>query len=204
MLRTRLNASLLLLPLLLHGCGMDDADSGKPPVANPQHTAPHSAGQTLSSYAITAGAAGPVQLGMPSSEILAAMPDAKAGVEQDGDGIEWMTLSMNNEALMNVMLERNTHTASLIRVLSPRFSTEKGVKVGENLQSVGEKLGGLKEIQWTEIESREFATFTKAPPTIVFQVIGADGTAGVYANGETTTAIASPSATIHSIWLMEE
>ncbi|MEZ5451681.1 MAG: hypothetical protein R3E93_02505 [Thiothrix sp.] len=198
MLRTGLCVGILLLPLWLMGCGDRDGSANKqPPLA--EQAAP-----ALSNYTITSGSAGPVQLGMPSPEILAAMPGVTAGVELDGEGIEWMTLRLNGETLMNVMLDKNTRAASLIRVLSPRFTTEEGVKVGENLQSAGEKLGGLTEIQWTEIESREFATFANAPASMVFQVIGGDGTAGVYSNSETTTTIASASATIHSIWLMAE
>jgi hypothetical protein len=203
MLRTNLSTSILLLPLLLNGCGPDDVATAPRP-ASQQQTGAQPSGQVQGSYTITAEAAGPIQLGMPSTDITAALPGATAGIEQDGEGIEWMTLSMNGESLMNIMLDRSTHTANLIRVLSPRFVTAQGVKVGENLQSVGEKLGGLKEIQWTEIESREFATFANAPATMVFQVIGTDGTAGVYPNGETITTIAASSATIHSIWLMED
>ncbi|MEB4591101.1 hypothetical protein VSS37_08940 [Candidatus Thiothrix sp. Deng01] len=199
MLRTRLGIGIVVLPLLLSGCG-EDANSNKSSPLAEQSAAP-----ALNSYTITAGSAGPVQLGMPSSEILAAMPGVAAGVELDGEGIEWMTLTLNGETLMNVMLDKNTHAASLIRVLSPRFVTEQNVRVGENLQSAGEKLGGLTEIQWTEVESREFATFTNAPASMVFQVISNDGTtAGVYNKGETSTTIASASATIHSIWLMTE
>jgi hypothetical protein len=199
MRRTGLSVGILVVPLLLNGCGTDDLETGKQPPATEQQ-----AGQLLNNYTITAGSAGPVQLGMPSAEILAALPGVTAGVELDGEGIEWMSLRMNGETLMNVMLDKNTHTASLIRVLSPRFTTEQHVKVGENLQSAGEKLGGLTEIQWTELESREFATFANAPATMVFQVIGNEGTAGVYSNGETITTIASASATIHSIWLMQD
>lgn len=198
MLRTGLGISVLVVPLLLNGCGGDTAGPGKQPPPAEQ-----SAGQ-LSNYTITTGSAGPIQLGMPSAEILAALPGVTAGVELDGEGIEWMTLSMNNETLMNVMLDKNTHTASLIRVLSPRFATAEGVRVGENLQSAGDKLGGLTEIQWTEVESREFATFANMPTTMVFQVISNEGTAGVYSNGETITTIASASAAIHSIWLMQD
>lgn len=199
MLRTGLGISMLIVPLLLNGCGGDTVDPGKQPPPAEQ-----SASQLLSNYTITTGSAGPVQLGMPSAEILAALPGVTAGVELDGEGIEWMTLSMNNETLMNVMLDKNTHTASLIRVLSPRFATAEGVRVGENLQSAGDKLGGLTEIQWTEVESREFATFANVPASMVFQVISNEGTAGVYSNGETITTLASASAAIHSIWLMQD
>jgi len=202
MLRTRLSTGLLLVPLLLNGCGADNAEpqtNAKQPQSNT------SVAETLlDHYPVTDTSAGAIHLGMLSTDIPGAMPGVNAAVEQDGDGIEWMTLKMNGEALMNIMLDRSTHTANLIRILSPRFVTEQGVKVGENLQSVGEKLGGLKEIQWTEIESREFATFNNAPVTMVFQVIANTGTAGVYPSGDTLTNVAASSATIHSIWLMED
>lgn len=202
MRRKQLSASLLLLPLLLTGCGQDSVAPQQP--SQQQQTTASPSGEVVDTYPITDTSAGAIQLGMLSTDIPAAMPGATATLEQDGEGIEWMTLSMNGENLMNIMLDRSTHTANLIRILSPRFVTAQGIKVGENLQSVGEKLGGLKEIQWTEIESREFATFTHAPITMVFQVIGNNGTAGVYPNGETITTIAASSATIHSIWLMED
>jgi hypothetical protein len=198
MLPIRLSTSLLLLPLLLHGCGADDV--GAPAAPSQQH----SKAQNASTYLITEKAAGAVQLGMSSADILSVLPGITATSEKDGEGIEWMTVSQNGEKLMNIMLDRSDHTANLIRVISPRFVTEQGVKVGENLQSVGEKLGGLTEIQWTEIESREFATFTNAPVTMIFQVMGKDGTAGIYPNGETITTAATSSASIHSIWLMED
>ncbi|UOG92695.1 MAG: hypothetical protein L3K52_02940 [Candidatus Thiothrix sulfatifontis] len=201
MLRTRLTTGLLLVPLLLNGCGTDTAD----PQSSTQRQPNAPIAETLlDRYPITDTSAGAIQLGMLSTDIPAAMPGADAAVEQDGDGIEWMTLKMNGEALMNIMLDRSTHTANLIRILSPRFITAQGVKVGENLQSVGEKLGGLKEIQWTEIESREFATFNNSPVTMVFQVIANNGMAGIYPTGEAITTVAASSATIHSIWLMQD
>lgn len=202
MLRTRLSTGLLLVPLLLNGCGTDSS-APQQPVTPPQTNA-SGAEKLLDHYPITDTSAGAIQLGMLSTDIPAAMPGVTISVEQDGNGIEWMTLNMNGEALMNIMLDRSTHTISLIRILSPRFVTAQGVKVGENLQSVGEKLGGLKEIQWTEIESREFATFNNASVTMVFQVIANEGAAGVYPGGEAITNIAASSATIHSIWLMED
>ncbi|MDD5391918.1 MAG: hypothetical protein PHE17_02740 [Thiothrix sp.] len=202
MLRKSLTISLISLTLLLSACGNDDAgkDAGKPTAsASPTQTAPDAG----SKFAITSNAAGLVQLGMSLDDVLAALPDATTKTEQGGDGIEWTNIELKGKAVMSVLLNED-HTVSLIRVFSPQFTTEQGVTVGENLQSAADKLGGLNEIQSTEIESREFATFKNASPSMEFQVIGKDGSAGVYNNNETTTAVASPSATIHSIWIMED
>ncbi len=202
MLRIRLSTGLLLVPLLLNGCGTEH--SAPQPTADQQQSKNSSTEKVLDRYPITDTGAGAIQLGMLATDIPAAMPGVTVAIEPDGEGIEWMSLTMNGEHLMSIMLDRSTQTVNLIRILSPRFVTAQGVKVGENLQSVGEKLGGLKEIQWTEIESREFATFNNAPVTMVFQVIANDGPAGVYPSGEVIANTAASSATIHSIWLMED
>lgn len=199
MLRLGLIGGVLLFAALLQGCEPDNPDEVAHAGDAQQVTAPATTAEI--NFTITADAAGPVKIGMPVADIMTALPGAVAKVEMDGGGVEWTAISLNGEVLMNIVQDRNA--VALIRVLSPRLQTEKGVKVGENLQSAGEKLGGLTEIQWTEIESREFATFANSPANVVFQVIGDDGTAGVYQNGEIITNIASSSATIHSIWIME-
>lgn len=201
MLKKGITIGLVATPLLISGC--DDQNANNPPPPK-QQTGIHQTAQDEASFTITANAAGPIQLGMNSADILAAFPGATASTEQDSEGITWMTVTLKGENLMSVLLDDNDHSAVLIRVTSPKFATEQGVHVGENLQSAGEKLGGLTEIQWTEIESREFATFANSLPSQEFQVVGADGTAGVYANNEKITNIASPSARIHSIWLTED
>lgn len=187
-------ASLLVLSLLAGGC--DESNQ-------PSQPAPQTQG-TANRYLITSAAAGPVQLGMNMNEVLIALPEATSENEQDGEGINWADIKMQDETIMSLLLDENDHTVSLIRVFSPEFATEQGVHVGENLQSVADKLGGLNEIQSTEIEAREFATFKNSPQGVEFQVVGGDGSAGVYSNSETITSIASPSATVHSIWIVED
>ncbi|MEN9501265.1 MAG: hypothetical protein RI964_550 [Pseudomonadota bacterium] len=200
MLSKGVTIGLITLPLLLNGCGSGDTDHQ----TGQQQTVPRQATQEDAGYKITNNAAGPVQLGMSSAEILSTFPNVTAKTEQDGEGITWMTLNLKGENLMSVLLDEYDHTAVLIRVTSHKFVTEQGVKVGENLQSAGEKLGGLTEIQWTEIESREFANFASEPANMDFQVMGTDGTAGVYNNNETVTNVAAPSAHIHSIWITQD
>ncbi len=195
MLQKKLTAaSLLALSLLAGGC--DESNQ-------PSQPAPQTQG-TANRYLITSASAGPVQLGMNMNEVLIALPEATSENEQDGEGINWADIKMQDETIMSLLLDENDHTVSLIRVFSPEFATEQGVHVGENLQSVADKLGGLNEIQSTEIEAREFATFKNSPQGVEFQVVGGDGSAGVYSNSETITSIASPSATVHSIWIVED
>lgn len=201
MLTKGITIGLVTVPLLVSGCDGFNANHQQAPKTK---TTIQSTAQDEANYTITANAAGPVQLGMNSADIIAALPGATASTEKDGEGITWMTLTSRGETLMSILLDDNDHSAVLIRIMSPKFVTEQGVRVGENLQSAGEKLGGLTEIQWTEIESREFATFANNPPTLEFQVVGNDGTAGIYANNEKITNTASPSARIHSIWINED
>ncbi len=193
---------LMGFSLLAGGCNQEN-DNSKPPAAdNPPQTGQQSATQA-GSFTITSNSAGVVQLGMTLNEVLAVLADATSKTSQDGEGVEWTDINIKDETVMSVMLNED-QSISLIRVFSPKFTTEQGVRVGENIQSAADKLGGLSEIQSTEIESREFATFKNSSPNIQFQVVGKDGSAGVYANAETTTSIASPSATIQSIWVLED
>lgn len=197
-------ALMIGFSLLTGGC--DQGKDNKHPLSTPEsaaQTGQHPEGKQEGSFAITSNAAGVVQLGMTLNEVLAVLADATSKTTQDGDGIEWADINIKDETVMSVLLN-DDQTIALIRVFSSKFSTEQGVRVGDNIQSVADKLGGLAEIQSTEVESREFATFKNAPSNLEFQVIGKDGTAGVYANAETTTSIASPSATIHSIWIVED
>lgn len=190
--KKRLASCGLVLALLLGGCDESQQAAQQPPMQN------------ATPYLITGTSAGPVQLGMNMNEVLIALPEATSENSPDGEGINWVGIKMHDETIMSLLLDESDHTVSLIRVFSPEFATEQGVRVGENLQSVVEKLNGLNEIQSTEIESREFATFRNSPQSMEFQVVGGDGSAGVYSNNETITTIASPSATIHSIWIVED
>lgn len=188
------SSSILTLLLLLGGCDQGEQTTQQTPAAQ----------STSNRYLITGMSAGPVQLGMNMNEVLIALPEATSDSAQDGEGINWVDIKMHDETVMSLLLDENDHTVSLIRVFSPEYATDLGVHVGENLQSVADKLGGLNEIQSTEIESREFATFKNSPSGVEFQVVGGDGTAGVYSNSETISTIASPTATIQSIWIVED
>ena len=193
-----LSVSLLFsASVLLGACGEDKPSPA--PVASPSSTQT----QAASNHTLTSTAAGAVQLGMSLSEAIAALPNAASNTAADGEGIEWIEIIVEGETLMSVLLNED-HTISLIRVFSPKFVTPEGVAVGATLQSAADKLGGLTEIEFTEIESREFAKFKDMPDNTEFQVSGKDDKAGVYADGYAITAIASPSASISSIWIMQD
>lgn len=203
MQRRGLIACLISVPLLATGCGDDDHTSNKA-APTPQQTVSHAVKPGKGSNTlITPNGAGVVTLGMAMKDVQTALPETTSKTEKDGEGIEWINIESKDGILMSLLLNEE-HTVSLIRIFSPQYHTQQGVSVGENLQSAADKFGGLTEIQSTEIESREFATFKNAPEHMEFQVIGKDGTAGVYSNDETSTVIAAPSASVHSIWVMED
>ncbi|QTR51074.1 hypothetical protein [Candidatus Thiothrix anitrata] len=201
MLLKLLTASLLFSTgVLITACGEDKAPSSPqttPPVSNTTTTQPSP------NNAITSLAVGSVALGMNLDEALASIPNATSETAEDGEGIEWTAINVAANTLMNVLLNEEGSIA-LIRVFSPQFTTPQGVAVGMSVQDAADKLGGLTEIDFTEIESREFAKFKNMPDNTEFQIMSEEGMAGVYANGATTTMMASPSATISSIWIVED
>jgi hypothetical protein len=64
----------------------------------------------------------------------------------------------------------------IIEVWDKRFRTAQGVHVGMRVAEAERRLGKIKEIVLTQIESREFITFSKKTPNINYRFYG-----GIYA-----------------------
>ncbi len=159
-------------------------------------------------FEIKANSAGPVKLGMTIGEARAAMPTATFKRSSDGEGIALVEISENGQTLMELYANEedpesnvnNEAVINFIQVWSPDFMTEGGVHVGMTVNHAEKSgLGDLKEIIMSELESREYATFTKQPSGLTFRVLHDQGAAGMYRNGEMTTTRALPGATIFRI-----
>lgn len=94
----------------------------------------------------------------------------------------------------------------IIEVWSPDYSTARAeVTPGMAVSDVESVWGTLVSIQWSEIESREYAKFGKQPKGLTVRVEGVgNATAGQYAPGATPPAVGqryTPNARVASLIL---
>lgn len=156
---------------------------------------------------ITANSAGGIKLWMSVVEAKDAMPGATFKRVSDGEGIALISVLVDGkEQLCLYAGEEDPESAidmnatiESIQVTEDSYATAEGVKVGMPAAEVETKFGKVKEVMISEIEGREYVTFSNQPPGLFIQLWSEAGTAGVYADGETTTAKLSEGAKIHSI-----
>lgn len=86
-----------------------------------------------------------------------------------------------------------------VEALDSGYRTASGVHPKMSLRDVEGKYGKLREVVLSEIEAREFATFSKQPAWLHLRVRNDSGTAGIYAEGQTKTEKCEPSAYVYSI-----
>lgn len=145
-------------------------------------------------YAITSTSAGPVELGMTVAQVRVAVRPWKLSRTSDGEGVALIAVKSGNDVVMTLYADEPDPDAKinenarieLIHVQAGNFVTAKGVHQGMLLKVAEKKYGKIKHIMLTEIESREFATFTNHPKNLDFQVGGSTTPVGVYALGKNT------------------
>jgi hypothetical protein len=141
---------------------------------------------------ITRHSAGPVRLGMTLAQLRSA--GLKIQRTSDGEGVALVRVSRGGKEWMTVYAGEPDPARPLslkarvehIEVTSPEFRTAAGVRPGMRLPEVVRRYGRLVKIERSEIESREYATFARAPQGFTFRVTGPEGAAGVYGSGATT------------------
>lgn len=163
---------------------------------------------------ITATAAGKVKMGMTVAEVRSAVSPMTVSRTSDGDGVALIGVNLSaqqapglsDDERMVMMLYADEEDAqapinenariSNIEVWDKTYKTDKGVHVGMLLKDVESIYGRVRDISRSEIESREYATFTNQPAGISFR---ASYDAGKYRAGEYTSTEYNPAATIYSI-----
>lgn len=161
-----------------------------------------------SNFSITSNSAGVVRLGMTVSQARAALKGYKLKRTSDGEGVSLIEVSRSGKALMNLFAGEADSGAAInerakiefIEVFDANYKTADGVHPQMTVRAAEGKLGKLKKIEVSEIEQREFATFTKKPRNLTFLIRGAEGDyAGVYAEGKRESTKTSAAARIYSI-----
>lgn len=159
---------------------------------------------------ITANSAGGIELWMTVADARVAMPGATFERVSDGEGIALISVFVDGAEQFSLYageedpesaIDMNASIES-IQVMGDKYATAKGVKVGMSAIDVEAKFGKVTEVMSSEIESREYATFSNQPPGLLIQLWSETGTAGVYADGEMTTTKLSEGAKVHSITVM--
>lgn len=122
-------------------------------------------------------------------------------------GIAKISLQEGGEELMTIYAGEEDPDSKIdenaeiifIEVWSPLLKTAEGIKPGMTISQAEKTIGDLREIFMSEIESREFASFTDQPSGMTFRVTHDRGSAGKYRGDTMTTTRYTPGATILSI-----
>jgi hypothetical protein len=163
---------------------------------------------------ITAHAAGPVKLGMTVAQVRQAVKPMTLSRTSDGEGIALVAVSLSKKQapaksddermVMTLYAGEEDPDApvdekakiKMAEVWDKSFKTSRGVHVGMLLRDVEKLYGKVKRIVISEIESREYATFTNQPAGITFRV---SYDAGKYEPGKQSTTRYNPGACVYSI-----
>lgn len=163
---------------------------------------------------ITENAAGTVKLGMTVKEVRTAVNPMVVSRTSDGEGVALIGVNLNDQQaqglsedekmVMVIYADEEDAQAPIneyarisnIEVWDKTYKTDKGVHVGMLLKDVENIYGKLTEVLRSEIESREYATFSNQPSGITFRV---SYDAGKYVNGQNTSTGYNEGAYIYSI-----
>lgn len=142
-----------------------------------------------STHLITLSSIGNIKLGMTVAEVRRIAAPMRLNRSSDGEGVALIALKKGNHEMMTLYAgeadpsQKINESAVIqsIQAWSPCYKTREGVHVDMPLKDVEKIHGKLKFIQRSEIESREYAIFSKQPQGITFRVSGKNNsTAGHY------------------------
>jgi uncharacterized membrane protein len=154
-------------------------------------------------YLVSASGMGGIRLDMTLDEARRRLPAARFERVSDGDGAALVEVTLAPAASMIFWADEDDPNASIdwskriktIETFSSLFHTVDGVHPGSLVVDVEKVLGETKEIQKSEIESREFIAFQKQPANLTFRL---DYT-GIFPAASRTTTKFEPGAKIHSM-----
>ncbi len=143
-------------------------------------------------HLITSNSAGVVRLGMSIAEARKALKGYKLERTSDGEGIALVEVSRKGKTVMTLQAGEEDADAPVnekakiefIEVWDANYKTAAGIHPQMLVKDAEKKLGKATKVITSEIEQREYATFTKKPKGLMFRVEGKDNAAGIYAAGK--------------------
>lgn len=162
---------------------------------------------TSATGTITENSAGNVRIGMTIAEVRKAVAPMKLERSSDGEGIALIAVKSGEEIVMTLFAGEEDRDAKIneaakveyIMVWDKSFRTAAGVHPEMRIADAEKIYGKVKQIIRSEIESREYVTFTNQPAGIEIRILGKDDMAGVYVQGASRTDKYSADAYIFTI-----
>jgi hypothetical protein len=158
-------------------------------------------------YLITSDSAGDIRMGMTIAQARKAMSGARFARTSDGEGLALVSVGNGDDTYMTLYAGEEDSDAPIdenakieyIEVWHSRFKTADGVHVKMKVSEVEAIYGKVTNIIRSEIESREYADFTRGPKGLTFRLSAVDNEAGVYPKDKSETKKYNTSAYVMSI-----
>jgi hypothetical protein len=163
----------------------------------------HGQEPTRDRHVITASGMGPVALGMTLDDVRRAVPVARLSRTSDGDGAALVEVILGEHDRLVLWADEDdpaqpidwSKKVSMIETFSDAYHTREGVHPGSLVRDVEKLFGSVREIVESEIEQRQFISFTRQPRALEFRL---DYT-GLFTDGGRRTTRFEPGARILSI-----
>lgn len=159
-------------------------------------------------FRIDSEGAGGAKIGMTVAQARTAMKGCRFSPSSDGEGIALIGVTCRGARTMTLYAGEDFDVGNaidflasieMIEVWDHRFKTAEGVHLGMRVVDAERRLGKIKEIIPTPIESREFITFSKSTPNIGYRFYS-----GFYAPRGTFTTEYEPGARLWSIQVQKD
>lgn len=141
-------------------------------------------------FLITSDSAGGVKIGMTVTQARKALPGCRLKRSSDGEGVVLIAANCGAKHVMTFYAGEEVSEAQInerakiefIEVWDPRFKTPDGIHQNMLVSQAEKRLGKVKKISLSEIESREFIEFARKRNRITYRIYG-----GIYPPGATNT-----------------
>jgi hypothetical protein len=154
-------------------------------------------------HLITVSAMGQVRLDMTLDEARRAVTPASVARASDGDGAALVEVTFGEGDSLMLWADEDDPAAPIdwskrivtIETFSAAFHTRDGVHPGSLVRDVMSSFGPVREIVKSEIEGRQYITFTRQPKAFTFRL----NYTGIFPSGVRRTTRFEPDAKLWSI-----
>jgi hypothetical protein len=122
---------------------------------------------------------GGIKLGQNLKQVKQKFPKAKMERTSDAEGVAYVAITLSKDVMVIALQDGDDNPDSPIKLhrkidslstYSPACHTASGVHPGMKIKDAEAKLGKVKKIIMSEIESREYAIFTRHPKHFDFRM----------------------------------